>query len=196
MSSTHYESLTASEQRNYFPKFVMDYAKYSGTTESGGLRDHWERYGFSHDTVQAIRRLRRLAEGPSGHHYQLRFGARYIYHLCMHPMHCPDYIDKDVDYPGGFVQVKVYDKPSYDTSSVPCYPKEGEDNLLQTNQLYNKFYTCVCAMRPSPRPSWALTATSSSSSIPTTSSSSMRDMHLGIVSATSERSCLWPTLAD
>lgn len=51
---------------------------------------------------------------------------RYIYDLCIHPMLRPDYIDKDDDYPDGFVLVKVYGRPCYDASDVHYYPKEGE----------------------------------------------------------------------
>lgn len=35
---------------------------------------------------------------------------RYINDLYIHLMPSSEYADKDVDYPEGFVQVKVYDK--------------------------------------------------------------------------------------
>lgn len=55
----------------------------------------------------------------------------------------PEYVDKDVDYPDGFAQVKAYDKPYDDASNLPYYPKEGEGNLIQRNNLYNNIYVPV-----------------------------------------------------
>lgn len=166
MASAHYESLAEAGRQNYFPESKMNYAKYGQATESGALQyllhldkyykhlkngldltnhEHydlgelgqWVRCGFIHYTIQAARGL---AEGPSGYHYQHRFCVRCTYDLCMHTRLSQCCVDKDVDCPDDFVQVRVYDTSYYVVVSLPYHPKEGEGNLTLKKKLYNNLH--------------------------------------------------------
>lgn len=108
-----------------------------------GQLDHQKPYGFRHYVFQATRGL---ARGPSGQHYQHRFGARYIYDLYMHLVLNPEYTDKGVDYPNGFVPVKVYEQPYYDVDNLLYVPEEGEGNFIQKNKLHNQCLLHFCAI--------------------------------------------------
>lgn len=118
-----------------------------------GQLDHWERCGFGHHVIQATRRL---AEGPSGHHYHHRFGIRYVSDLFMHLMLGPGYVGKDVGYPYGFVHIKVYKKPYYDAANLPYFPKEGGGNVAhkENHDTQGELYMYLCPICESAAPAY------------------------------------------
>lgn len=101
----------------------------------------WERHGFRHYSIQA---LRGLAEGPTGPIYRRRKGIAYIHRYYLNRMVNSDYMDNGTHYPEHFLQAKVQLNEDESLRSAVYWPKCDDKHFAKTLTLHRQFLVYLC----------------------------------------------------